>query len=137
MLTYKSSIILFIEMFVIIQTIIFLYMLSKRVKSKVLNKFIHYLNARFWFNSFGCNASRWKIQKSSLASGSFWSQWLIIWTLISLCVPLWLKWKKCSTKISCLNPRLSSLFSLILDLYWLNLSLNLAAVDPTNGLRHT
>ena len=46
----------------------------------------------------GCKVSRWKIQKSSLASWSFGSQWPIIWTLISSCFPLWLRRKKCSIK---------------------------------------
>ena len=38
---------------------------------------------------------------------------------------------------SCLNPRLPSQYSFIVDLYWLDLSLNLARVDPTHYLRNT
>ena len=55
-------------------------------------------DARFWFKPCGCKVSKWKIQKSSLASWSFGSQWPIIWTLISSCFPLWLHRKKCSIK---------------------------------------
>ena len=74
--------------------------------------------------------SRWKIQKSSLASWSFGSQWLINWTFVSSCVPLWLNF-------SYLNPRLPSPFSFTFDLYWLNVSLNFATVDPMYCLKHT
>ena len=100
----------YIEVFVITQAIIFLLLWPRRVKSrmliKILNQFIQYFNARFWFKLCGCKVSRWKIQKLSLAS------WM--------CVPLWLHRKKFSISFSCLNPRLHWTFSLILDLYWLN-----------------
>ena len=104
--------------FVIIQAIIFLYVWRGRVKLKML------INARFLLKPCGCKVSTWKIQKSSLAFWSFGSQWPINCTLISSCVPLWLHRKKCSINFSCLNPCLSSPSSLILDLYWLNLSRN-------------
>ena len=56
----------YIEVFVIIQAIIFLYVWPRRVKSKmlikILNQFIQYSNARFWFKPCGCKVSRWKIQ---------------------------------------------------------------------------
>ena len=81
---------------------------------------IQYFNEHFWFKPCGCKVSRWKIQKSFLTSWLFESQWPIIWTLKSSCVPLWLHRKKCSINFSCLNTRLPSPFSLTLHLYWLN-----------------
>ena len=127
----------FIEVFVIIQAIIFFCVWPRRVKPKmfirILNQFIQYFNTRFWFKPCECKVSRWKIQKSSLASWSFGSQWPIIWTLISSCVPLWLQKKKLSIDFSYLNSSLPSLFSLTLDLHLLIL----ATVDPTYCLRHT
>ena len=137
---YKITL-FYIEVFIIIQAIIFLYVWPRRVKSKmlikILNRFIQYFNARFWCKTFGYKVSRKKTQKFSLVSWPFGSQWPIIWTLISSYVPLWLNRKKFSINLPCLNPRLHSSFSLILDFYWLNLSLNLGTVDHTYCLRHT
>ena len=94
--------------------------LNQKDSLKTLNQFIQYFNAWFLFKTFWWKVSRWKIQKPSLASWSFGSQWsifwtllisscvplrlhrnvqltwLIIWTLISSCVPLWQHRKKCS-----------------------------------------
>ena len=101
--------------------------------NKTLNQFTRYSNAYFWFKRFECNVPRQK----TLSSWSFGSQWPIIWTLISSCLPLWLNSKNCSINFSFLNPRLPSFFRLILDLYWLNLGLILATVEPTYCLRHS
>ena len=124
----------YIEVFV--QVIIFFYVCPRKVKPKIvikiLNQFIQYFNAPFWFKPCECKVSRWKIQKSSLASWLFRSQWPIIWTLTFSCVPLWLHKKKWSINFSCLNARLSSPFSLILDLHLLNL----ATVNAKYCLRH-
>ena len=127
----------YIEVFVIFEVIIFFYVWPRGVKPKkfikIMNQFIQYFNARFWFKPSVRKVSRWKIQKSPLVSWSFGSQWPIIWTLISSCVPLWLQKKKLSIDFSCLNSSLPSLFSLTLDLHLLIL----ATVDPTYCLRHT
>ena len=130
----------YIEVFVIIQAIIFLYVWSRWGKSKMLikimNQFIQYFNARFWFKPCGCKVSRWKIQKSSLGSWSFGSQWPIFWTLISSCVPLCLHRKKRLINFSFLDPCLPFSFSLMLDLYWLNLITLLSNWSPLANILH-
>ena len=92
----------YIEVFVIIQITIFLDVWPKIVKSTNQK-----CSLRQWINLFSILMRvfdlklldrKWKIQKSNLASWSFGSQWPIIWTLISSCIPIKFKPKPCPNR---------------------------------------
>ena len=76
--------------------------------------------------------------KSKALSGSLimWIMMINYFNLISSGVPLRLQRRKFWINFSCLNPHFPPPYSLILDLHWLNLRLNLIIVDPTYCLRH-
>ena len=107
---------IYIYIYMYIQIIQYFSIYSIKYLINLFSILMHF----FLFRPCGCKVFRWKIQKSSLVSWSFGSQWPIVWTLISLCFSLWLQREKCSINLSWLNPRLPSPFCLILDLYWLN-----------------
>ena len=77
-----------------------------------------YLNNLSWFKPLGNIVSKWWIQNSSRLSWPIRLHWSIIWTDISLWVPLQFGQEKYYINFSCLNPLCPSPYNLIFDLYW-------------------